>query len=104
MQDHDHLTVQMCVLADMTEASSRWLGRCKGFGHWLTCIEALAGELIPKGCIQLDLLAISAYEGVLLRVEGEVASNGEGCHQLWGGDEGVCGWVAVVTSSKVAVV
>lgn len=71
---------------------------------WLTRIKALAGKLITEGCVQLDLLAICAYEGVLLRVEGQVTSDGEGSDQLGGCDKGMGGRVAIITRSKVTVV
>ena len=67
-------------------------------------LKALAGKLITIGSIQLDLLAISTHESVLLRVEGQVASNGKGCDQLWGCHKGMCGRIAIVTRSKVTVV
>ena len=54
--------------------------------------------------IQQDLLAVSTHKRVLLGVEAEVSGDGEGCHQLWGGDEGVGGGVAVITGCEVAVV
>ena len=69
-----------------------------------TCVKALARKLVPIGCIQLDLLAISTHQSVLLRVEGQVTSNGKGGDQLRGCDKGVCGRVAIVTRSKVTVV
>lgn len=69
-----------------------------------TCVKALARKLVPVGCVQLDLLAISTHQSVLLRVEGQVTSNGKGGDQLRGCHKGVCGRVAIVTRSKVAVV
>lgn len=69
-----------------------------------TCVETLARKLVPIGCIQLDLLAISTHQGVLLRIEGQVTSNCKGGDQLRGCHKGVCGRVAIVTRSKVTVV
>mmetsp|Transcript_24095 Transcript_24095/g.75512 ORF Transcript_24095/g.75512 Transcript_24095/m.75512 type:complete len:373 (-) Transcript_24095:1175-2293(-) len=66
-------------------------------------VEALLRELIAKGGVEHNLLAVGAHEGVLLGVEGEVARDGEGGHDLGGGDEAVRGRVAVVARGEVAV-
>ena len=47
-----------------------------------TGVKALGRQLIAGGGLQLDLLAIRAHQGVLLRVEGQVARNGKRSDQL----------------------
>lgn len=51
-------------------------------GAGLTSVKALLWKGVAKGGVEHDLLAICANEGVLLRVEGEVPSDGIGCHHL----------------------
>ena len=73
-------------------------------GRPLTRVKALGWQLIAFGRLQEDLLAVRAHQRVLLGVEAQVARDGEGRHQLGGGDKGVRCRVAVVAGRKVAVV
>ena len=51
-----------------------------------------------------ELLSVSALKGVGKWVEVEGSSDGQGDNEIWGGDEGVGGWVGIVTASEVTVV
>lgn len=100
-----HASNQICHEQQRQERCSANHGQLETQERWLlTMLKALPRQLITIRCIQLDLLAIGAYEGVLLRVEGQVPSNGEGSDQLRGCDKGMGGGVAIVSCSKVTVV
>lgn len=69
-----------------------------------TRVESSSWELHSRGRVQEDLLAVCAYQGVLLRIEGQVSGNGKGGDQLRRGDKGMGGRVGVIASGKVTVV
>lgn len=69
-----------------------------------TSIVTLGRKTITSGGLELEFLAVSSLQGVGERVEVKVSSNAESDDQVRGGNKGVGGRVAVVTSSEVTVV
>ncbi len=61
-------------------------------------------ERIPGWCLEHELVSVLVLELIGQWVEVEGTSDGHGDNQVWGGDEGVGGWVGIVTSSEVTVV
>lgn len=59
---------------------------------------------MTRGIRELERLAIRALEGVGQRVESEISCEGEGSNEFGGSDEGVCGWVGIISASEVTVV
>jgi hypothetical protein len=70
----------------------------------LSRIVATGGQLIASRVRESEGLAVGANEGVSERVEGETTGKGHSSHDIGRCDEGVGGWVSVVTSSEVTVV
>jgi len=76
----------------------------RGLEGILSGVEAGGRELIARGVIELEGLAIGTGESVGERVEGQVASEGHGSDDIRGSDEGVGGGVSIIATSEVTVV
>ena len=70
----------------------------------LARVVATVRERVANGFRELEGLAVGTGEGVSDRVEGQVASEDHGGDDIGRSDEGVRGWVRVITSSEVTVV
>ena len=74
----------------------------RGLVGVLAGVVAALGETGTGGSLELEVLAILVLEGIGQGVEGEGAGNGHGDNEIGGGNEGVSGGVAIVTTGEVA--
>jgi hypothetical protein len=70
----------------------------------LSWVVAVGGQTQTSWLLELELLAIAARKLVCEWVEIQCPSNGHCDNEIRRGDEGVGGWVGIVTSSEVTVV
>ena len=70
----------------------------------LTRVIALGWQFFTGGVGEFEWFAVRAGERVGKRVECEVTSESKSGYDIWRSDEGVRGWVSIITAGKVTVV